>query len=336
MLFEYLDFREVDREEQIRRCDSSARKALALFGITNYKIQAVQNFLGENKWRVDCDSGPYLLIMSYPVKLWDFVPSVAYLESQLLWMLYLEEEVGVTLQTPQRNEEGELVSTVRLLDGDLQCALLKWVEGEAVSMTSLKDAENIGKLSGRIHEGTQRWKPGREIVRRQWNLKAMEESSERLKRLFSLGRIEPNRFSIIEGCMNKVLQMWQGADGLKCSITHQDYHPGNCLKQERDYRPIDFEGSGVCPQLWDLALTLGYWRRKNLFGNTEKCLNGYTSIIPLQSRHIELLEAFVVGSIVCKAWAKLEDDPSLSFKQFDRYNQSMFAPFLSGKPFLTG
>ena len=76
MLFEYLDFREVDREEQIRRCDSSARKALALFGITNYKIQAVQNFLGENKWRVDCDSGPYLLIMSYPVKLWDFVPSV--------------------------------------------------------------------------------------------------------------------------------------------------------------------------------------------------------------------------------------------------------------------
>lgn len=210
-LAEYLNFREVDRDEQIRRCESSAREALGTFSINTCELKAVQNYLGDNKWHVTCESGPYLLVMSYPVRMWNFRPTRSTVESQLSWMLFLEAELGLTLQTPQRNRDGERVATVGLLDGELHCSLLRWVEGDEIAETAVPEAGAIGKLSAHIHAASAKWSAENRVDRRKLGPDKTEEGSARLERLASDGRIAPDQYAFLKRCFDEVLRMWRDA-----------------------------------------------------------------------------------------------------------------------------
>ena len=337
-LFDHLDFRNIDREEQLRRCTTSAHKALLEYDLKACKITGVQNFLGENKWHVECESGPYLLIMSYPVKIWDFAPTKQFLQSQLSWMHFLESETNLTLQTPQKNKHGSLVTTIKLLDGDLQCALLKWVEGDDISKPSTSDAKNMGKMSAQIHNTTRKWHPKEKIVRRLIDTNRLKKTMTTLQHLTHTNHIDPNYFSVLQACLSKVLTQWQQAppQTLMTSIVHADFNANNCLKFENDIRPIDFEGSHIAPQPWDLATSLRAWKKQNVphQDQIDAFLNGYASIIPLNTKYLALVEAFIIWAIIEKAWAKTGDNPRLNFSHYDLFKTAMFDPFLADKSFL--
>lgn len=335
-LFDHLDYRNIDKEEQQRRCTASAHKALLEYDLKDYKITPVQNYLGEYKWCVESTSELYLLIMSYPVKIWDFAPTRQHLRSQLLWMYFLESATDITMQTPQKNKSDDLVTTVKLLDGNLQCALLKWVEGDDISEPSISEAKSLGKISAQIHSATKKWQPKEEITRRTIDQNTLKDTLATLQQLAHSGHIDSNRFSILHPCLTKALTLWQETPMPSSSIVHSDFHAHNCIKHQNDLRPIDFEGSNIAPQLWDLAISLRSWKKTDLphQDHVNAFLNAYASIIPLDTKHIALTEAFIVWSMIDKAWAKKGNNPRLNFSRYEAFKNSMFDRFLADKSFL--
>lgn len=73
-------------------------------------------------------------------------------ELEMLEALALEGQIGLRVQAPIRNQDGDLVTVIEYEGQSLNCSLLTWLEGRDLEKEDLMDAEFVTKVGADIAE----------------------------------------------------------------------------------------------------------------------------------------------------------------------------------------
>lgn len=271
-----------------------ASRALEAYQIQPVTISFLQH--SENiTFRVDASAETYLLRLHLPATpaFGNHGANAQMVKSEMLWLEALRR-IRFPAPVPVKNIKEEYVTQV---DG-VNATLLKWQRGELLTREkeSEESAAQIGKLVGRLHQHSTRWKTPKGFTRPQHNASYFEQAMLTLWPAVEDGRIAVQDYKTLQASISwltgEIQNLSQTHD--TAGLLHGDLHRGNFLLHRGRVRLIDFSMSAFGHFAYDLGTCLSNVRTAHhpIF------LEQYSRYQPLSRGYERLIEAYFLGSYV--------------------------------------
>ena len=252
-------------------------------------------------YKVTTSSDTFLLRIHVPVTTAMGTHGTNYdmVNSEVMWLLALNQDTNLILQKPIRNRSGALVTYISQEESKtINCTLLRWVEGELYyrDLESEQTAYQIGVILATLHNHASRWKKPEGFSRPNRDISYFENMLKVLLPAVKDGRISMSNYVELSKSVSILIEMMKELDESTTfyGIIHADPHKGNMLYHEGKIRLIDFSFCAFGNYMFDLGICLGDMKEELHWF----CLEGYRSVRELPINYQKLIEGFFLGSIV--------------------------------------
>lgn len=279
-----------------------AKRALAAYAIEGCSLSFIRHSDNVTFRVVTADSRSFLLRIHVPITqaMGNHGADDNAVNSELLWLEALNQDIGLALPYPVRNQDGVLVTSVipENSANPVHCTLLHWLEGETYQrdLESEQTAHQIGLILAKLHNHASQWeipqgfhRPRRDSAYFEGVLKALQPAMED-------GRVSAMDYFELETSIAILTGMLRSLDEDRgiFGIMHADAHKGNMLYHDGEIRLIDFSFCASGNYMFDIGIC---------FSDMQEALHwcfleGYQSLRSLPDGHQSLIEGFFVGSMV--------------------------------------
>ncbi|MBY8998212.1 MAG: phosphotransferase [Candidatus Thorarchaeota archaeon] len=285
-----------------------AKIALGEYGLEKTKLRFI-TYSGNGLYQVTVPpssaiaSGKYTLRLHQP----DYMKP-NFIVSEMEWLSALHQE-GIKVPMPVRNLDGEWLTVA---DGGYEapqkrnCTLIGWTEGRLLNKNIRpKHFRSLGRVMGRMHEQSRRWKRPKGFARPHWDWEGLFGDG------FSYGVPAADARNAIpkahQVAFNEVLnrvreaseQMGKGKNVY--GLIHADLGlSDNVAFHAGEVRPFDFDDCGFGYWVFDFGVTLAqYFVDTNDTSQTmrEALIGGYEETATLEGISIEYLDLFIAARI---------------------------------------
>jgi len=267
------------------------------------------------------------------------------LTSELQWMAALDSH-GVTTPKVIPTKDGTLFR--HFSDSDpRQVDLLEWVLGTPLGAIDKGGnecgtgiAENysmVGSLMAKLHNQSEVWERPIGFTRHYWDVDGLLGDNPLWGRFWEAEGIDVSRKDLILKARNKAkseLALFGKGDD-RFGLIHADFLPENLLYSNGEITLIDFDDSGFGWHMFDVATTLFYLVRENVFSDVlDSFVAGYRLHRNLPDDHLKMLQTFmVIRGLTYLGWAHTRRETLVAKKMlpilFD-LTYELATDFLSG------
>jgi Ser/Thr protein kinase RdoA (MazF antagonist) len=219
------------------------------------------------------------------------------IEYELTWLLALNNDTQLVVQTPIYNKKGKLVSEVSGHDYDISYwTLQNWVYGENLQRQPTdKELYGVSDLLASLHNHASTWKLPPNFIRPKYDRANLDESLIQIATLPS-NVISLEQIATLRRTTEKIKSVIakQKLNENTWGIIHSDLHDGNYLIKDEVPYAIDFSCCGFGFFLFDIAETFLHLNPEN----QKKLMTYYLKKRTLQEDYEEVLEAFFIWQII--------------------------------------
>jgi Ser/Thr protein kinase RdoA (MazF antagonist) len=296
----------ISRRTFLRRLRQLAEKALASYGLEGVSFKFV-NYSGNGLYQVQVPTGRFISPGKYVLRLHqpDYMKP-EYVRSEMEWLSALHN-AGIPVPVPERNLTGDWLTAS---EGDFSvpqqrnCTLVGWTKGRILGeKVRPKQFKFLGRLIGRMHEHTKKWKPPKGFARPHWDWDGLYGEG------FSYGvpaidareaipRVHQTAFNRALDIVREVSEtLGRGKDVY--GLIHADLGlADNVAFLAGDAKPFDFDDCGFGYWVFDLAVPLSQHfidtgdRSKETY---EILKSGYEETSSLEGIGTEYLNHFIAA-----------------------------------------
>lgn len=285
-----------------------AEITLSKYGIEQAKLRFI-TYSGNGLYQVKVPSGSPLSPGKYTLRLHqpDYMEP-KFIVSEMEWLSALHQE-GIKVPMPVRNLDGDWLTVA---DGGYDvpqkrnCTLIGWTEGRLLNKNiQPKHFKALGRVIGRMHEQSRRWKRPKGFARPHWDWEGLFGDG------FSYGVPAEDARNAIpkthQVAFNEVLtrvreaseQIGKGKNVY--GLIHADLGLcDNVAFFAGEARPFDFDDCGFGYWVFDFGVALGqYFIDTNDASQTmkEALISGYTETADSEDIGLEYLDLFMAARI---------------------------------------
>jgi Ser/Thr protein kinase RdoA (MazF antagonist) len=231
-----------------------------------------------------------------------------YIESEMEWLSALHQE-GIVVPVPVRNLDGKWLTTA---DGGYDvpqkrnCTLIGWTKGRILGdKVRLKHFTALGKVMGRMHEQSRKWKRPKGFSRPHWDWEGLYGEG------FSYGTPAAEAREAIpkvhQSAFNKALDLVRetseqlGRGKRVYGLIHADLGlADNVAFHAGEARPFDFDDCGFGYWVFDFAVTVcEHFIDTNDRSQVtlEALTSGYEETSSLDGIGMEFLDLFIAARL---------------------------------------
>ncbi len=298
----------ISNQAFLLRLRKLAKIALCEYGLEHAKLKFI-TYSGNGLYQVTVPSGSSISPGKYTLRLHQpEYMNRQFIVSEMEWLSALYEE-GIVVPRPVRNLEGDWLT---MADGGYdvpqqrKCTLIGWTEGRLLNKRIRpKHFKALGRVIGRMHEQSRRWKRPKGFARPHWDWEGLYGDG------FSYGIPAVDARIAIpkahQGAFNSVLnqvrevfdQLGRGKDVY--GLIHADLGlTDNIVFHAGEARPFDFDDCGFGYWVFDFGVTLAqYFIDTNDISQTiqDALLSGYEETADLNGIGIEYIDLFIAARI---------------------------------------
>ena len=280
-------FDDLPEKEQIDRLRKLADVALRKFGFSQYQLTFLQHLVNTT-FRLDCNDGRYLVRIHR-------AKTQTAVASELVWLEALVRKTTVSVQTPQRSLDGEMIVVGEHggVPEPYPVTVLSWLDGQILTQDQRSPHHfyRLGQLVAKLHDHAQHWTPSFELNRPIYDAASVLESDS-----LSNNQLPENVREHLRTLHKQLQEVEQrlGKNPAQFGLIHSDLSFGNVLFMDDEVLPIDFDDCGFGYYLYDLAVILaGPWERPGFLQRRNALFQGYREICELPDEHLSLIPTFM-------------------------------------------
>jgi len=324
--------------QKISKYDEIAKRVLTNYDLLEPRISFIRHSDNVTYKVTTTNSEAYLLRIHIPLTsaMGSHGSDFEMVNSEVTWMLALEQETYLTLQKPIRNKSNALVTSIPNKDGStINSTLLSWLNGEPYhrDLETEETAYQIGVLMARLHNQASRWEIPASFKRPKRDVKYFGAALNGLRPAVGDGRISGSDYTELSKSITLLIEMISGLDEApqEYGIMHADTHKGNMLYNAGEIRLIDFSFCAFGNYMFDLGVCLSDMKA----ALHRICLQGYQSQRQLPKNHQRLIEGFFIGSIVgtFSFWAANPNAQELLVRKVPQITRDYAIKFNQGEHF---
>jgi Ser/Thr protein kinase RdoA (MazF antagonist) len=259
---------------------AAAREALAAFGIEAIGIELTAR--SENiTFKVEAPGGPYALRLHRPG-----YNSLPELISERVWTRALSE-AGFAVPVGVRAILGADYVAVSLEGGEVrQAGLTRWTRGEVLAGRIEDDLDpavwfaRLGAIAADLHAHSAAWTPPPNFTRRVLDADGLMGAEPSWGPFWEHASLTPGEQALMAAAGAKLHAALTALprDPAHWGMIHADLHHGNLLIAGEALSVIDFDDAAFGWYLYDLAVALTHYQRREDFAALEAALlAGYRS-----------------------------------------------------------
>ncbi|MFH1501504.1 MAG: phosphotransferase [Candidatus Eisenbacteria bacterium] len=307
-------FEDLSYRGQVDRLKAMGEEALREFGVrspslkhiahaenTTFEVRSSRGGVGRAP-RGPYVPGRYLLRIHRPG-----YQSESSVRSELKWLAALRRDLDLHVPDPVVGHRGRstVVVGVEGVPEERVCSLLRWMDGSQKGKKGERPVHvrHVGSVMAKLHAHASAWRRPAAFDRGSWDWKGLFESAgaagtdeswvwdalgEKERRLYELSA---------RNTADAVDELGDGGDAV--GLIHADLHLGNVLFGGGEARPIDFDDAGFGYWLYDMAVVLhDYRRREDWAVWRDALLKGYAAERPLPEGVDQHLDTFMCARCV--------------------------------------
>lgn len=294
---------------------ATIESALGLWTETDGGRSTLINVSENHTYRIDAPDGPAILRVHRPG-----YQSRDSILSELAWVAALRDRLPVPRAIPGR--DGDLLQEL----GDGRTAVLFAFEpgsepAEDADLATL--FRTLGRCAAIAHDHVEGWTPPEGFVRQSWTTGAFLDPDG----LWGDWRAAPG----VEGDIRTALDALDtrlrariesyGSGSGRFGLIHADMRLANVLVAPDRVTLIDFDDSGFCWFLYDLAASLSFIETRPDLGRLiDSWLEGYTALRPLSADDLHMIEPMILlRRMALLAWIGSHGETALAQRHAPRF-----------------
>lgn len=168
--------------------------------------------------------------------------------------------------------------------------LFQWLHGQFQTKLTVESARKTGAFMARMHVASESFKPKRDFFRPRLDadglMKVMGGSFD------DLASVDRKLFLKIMGALDGAASDL-GYESDCFGLVHCDFHYGNRIWNAGELIAIDFDDSGWCWYIYDVAVCLCYHQTQSNFSDLwASFMEGYRSVRKMSVAETEMLDLF--------------------------------------------
>lgn len=250
----------------------------------------------------EADGSTYVLRVHQPFKasMTGLQHTYEGLLGELLMLEALANESSLLVQSPLRNQDGELITVIEHEGQRLNCSVLTWLEGRDLQKEDLQNPESVKQLGSHIaelHEFYRRYPLDRVKNRPEQGIAYNDGLIQTIHKGLELGLFASSDVAIIEKCIHLINDKLKqiGTDTDRWGLIHGDLGFGNMIMSPVGRLSfIDFGFFGPGYDLTDIAMgaMMVPSEHHNIF------LEGYYGTMNIAAEELVLIEGMMLISII--------------------------------------
>lgn len=220
------------------------------------------------------------------------------IESELIWLEALSCDTKLTVPTPVRNLEQELVTVISYGTLEqLSVTCCRWVDGELLDREpSPEEVTQLAQLMSALHQHAKQWETPAGFVRPVYHRENLLSSLTSLQRHLPSALLSAEQFNQLGAAANRIIEVITKQPLTRDSygIIHSDLHESNYVFYDGEPRPIDFSGCGYGFYLFDVAETFLHLSPVN----RRTFISVYAQHNELPPDYESLLESYFIWAIL--------------------------------------
>lgn len=202
----------------------------------------------------------------------------------------------VSAVVPKRNKQNQRYIAVKTVEGTRYGALFGYLPGQHMTFSPGRRNINmirLGELAARLHAAADKFNPPAQ----RWTMSFDFLVTETLEGLAPLFAQRDKDLTYLHRLAERLQGLLDDtpAGALDFGLCHGDLHTGNVwLSPDGDLTLIDFDWSGYCWRIYDLATLWWTLRDDQSAPRWRAVLRGYTRVRRLSCQEKSLLPAFVM------------------------------------------
>jgi Ser/Thr protein kinase RdoA (MazF antagonist) len=216
-------------------------------------------------------------------------------DEELRFLEFLKRR-KVSAVLPKRNRQKQRYIEVNTAEGTRYGALFGYLPGKHVTFTPGRRNSNmlrLGELAARLHDAADRFQPPAQ----RWTMDFDFLVTQTLSGLAPLFAQRQKDLAYLQRLADRLQDLLDNtpAGALDFGLCHGDLHTGNVmLSPDDELTLIDFDWSGYCWRIYDLATLWWTLRSDEATPRWRAVLRGYSSVRKLSREEKALLPAFVM------------------------------------------
>ena len=221
--------------------------------------------------------------------------SLAAIESELAWMIALQDEGVLEVPKPILGINGQTIQE----HGGTYFVLFEFIKGDTPNETSDLEVkfETLGQMAAKTHLHSIGWNRPNGFIRQDWNLETVFGRAPIWGRWQDAPNVTPDILEILvrsEGEIQNRLREY-GNDTDRYGLIHADMRLANLLIEGENIRLIDFDDCGFGWFMYDFAAAISFIETaKNIPELARAWMAGYQSVRPLSEADRGIMETLVM------------------------------------------
>lgn len=249
----------------------------------------------------------------------------AALRGELQILMILSEDSAVPVQTPVRNNRGDILT--RLSGGEL-ATLLPWLPGHTLEEveTTPELMREVGRMTACLHRHFQTYADLPAPAGHDYDKALMDRMAIRFQEMGRSGIIAPAYVQGMTGCLTEIKRRMEELDGqdMTFGVVHSDLSKSNMLLCEGFVAPIDFGLWGYGYYYMDLGgLASHYtepWQQAAIFEGYES-----ESRLSVDRRYVDPFVCLGILLFICTFGESVYGEEWFP-GALDRWNSTFFIP----------
>lgn len=250
--------------------------------------------------------------------------------SELTWMEALRRQTPVRTPKPIAGVDGDLIGRIEIPGlTPRHCVLFEFLEGREPPESELVGAYRmLGEISARFHRQAEGWTLPAGFERLTWDFDHALGARPNWGDWREAPFLDVSGTRLLERLVAVVKQRLDrfGTSRARFGLVHADLRLANLLLHRDGIRVIDFDDSGFCWFLYDLAAALSFMEdRADVADLIDSWLGGYRTVRPLSDEEQAEIPTFLMlRRLLVAAWMGSHSETDLAKSLGPRYIQGSY------------
>ncbi len=321
------NFEHLPHEEQMRRLQRLAAKAVLRYDLPDDIEPHLINLSENATYRVECPSSGKKWALRVHREGYHSRNAIA---SELAWLNALREDGAVVTPTPVAGKDGELIQLVEheAVPNPRHVVLSHWengIEPDEEEHDLRAPFEVLGEITARMHVHVHDWQRPPGFERHTWDF----ETSLGAKPHWGSWRHGMGLTPEIEGLFGRTVDLIErrlerfGKSEERFNLIHCDMRLANLLIDGETTKVIDFDDCGFSWLMYDCATTVSFFEHKPEVPElVQSWLQGYRKVIDLPKEDEEEIPTFIMlRRLLLVAWIGSHSETDLAQSMGVDYTQ---------------
>lgn len=219
------------------------------------------------------------------------------IQSELCWIKKIREDIEINTPSFKSNTLGE---SVLLLSDELTTGVLfDYIEGNKLDEKNLSDDFiQVGSLAARMHVYSKQNSSLKDFHRFTWSFENMVGPNGRWGNwevdAINLSNIEKKHLKSVTDKIQENVRAY-GVDSENFGLIHGDMRMTNIIKNDQGLHLIDFDDSGFCWYIYDLAASLSFIETDAQISSLiNSWIAGYEKVSSLTAKDVAVIPSMIM------------------------------------------